>query len=901
MNAVKCLTALLIMNLAFGVRAAGKPVALVGDVGEALIVRCEITDSGKIRTEIPTDGKGLAPARWGDYAAVAIIGAAEGADLSDSAASDAARDYVKGGGTLILTGEAFARLAPNAADSARPLLDFKDFAAWKVSKLELGAGAVYCTTQSLSGVRKEFRAANKSLGEADDKGNYDLTEEGRLLRELTEGMRVAFASVKNVDRSVPTSSWGVKPLGKIGTLGEEEPVVKPPVFGKRPTYAKGLKVAGEGVGQVVVLHPRVKPWKQTGIRTDEPQIAKELAWHLKEMCPAADVTLRLFRPDDKRTEPKAEETTIFVANPEMMLEYFGIDYTKYPVGTSFLKRKGNWFLIGGEKSGRSHALTYLLEAMGCRYLWPSAAHHGKIIPREQKELFLPELDWTYTPAMKMRGVRVKRNKLTPKLIAKIEKTHPEILRYGWTVEGLDKIQAEATMDENPENRDFWKWHGVLDENTLEGKYQWGHSFTKYWGKYHETHPEFFALQPNGSRDQGPMLGKDKTDRCTMCLSNDGLAQEVAKNAIEFFNKNPQFHAYSLALNDGGPVSECMCEECRKLDPPNARTSLIRFAAPVNASVPYVRMTDRVMAFNNKVVALVHKVMPEKKFCFIAYNNYSGLPCAVRPDPALVVFDVAGDYTTSSKHPGIGNLLRWMQYGCESFWRPNLLWGFRSAAPQNYARRLFNDLETAKANNCVGTDFDCYYDRWAQFGFVYYMLASAMMNPDRLSFDDIANDYFAQAFGPAAPAMKKYYDLLEKTFNDAADDKVRREKRGFYRFQRHLDMPALDACLAEAKTAVKDDPLMTARVNFHAAGIEPARFEKKIVEAFDADDLDATEAWQMKFRDWIKNESLKDMPANNPLFFCSLYFTPCLNWLEWQKKENTKVVFDAARYNRMMGK
>ncbi|HON47064.1 MAG: hypothetical protein ACOX7Q_13780 [Kiritimatiellia bacterium] len=45
----------------------------------------------------------------------------------------------------------------------------------------------------------------------------------------------------------------------------------------------------------------------------------------------------------------------------------------------------------------------------------------------------------------------------------------------------------------------------------------------------------------------------------------------------------------------------------------------------------MRMTDRVMAFNNKVVALVHKVMPEKKFCFIAYNNYSGLPCAMRHD------------------------------------------------------------------------------------------------------------------------------------------------------------------------------------------------------------------------------------------------------------------------------
>ena len=53
-------------------------------------------------------------------------------------------------------------------------------------------------------------------------------------------------------------------------------------------------------------------------------------------------------------------------------------------------------------------------------------------------------------------------------------------------------------------RHFWPrqprdWH--LHQRHLLYSYdaQCGHAFTDWWDKYHETHPEYFALQPNGTR------------------------------------------------------------------------------------------------------------------------------------------------------------------------------------------------------------------------------------------------------------------------------------------------------------------------------------------------------------------------------------------------------------------
>ena len=907
MNKTRRILAVAAGGLTLAALGAPRPVALVGDMGEAVTLRSEITDGAKVATEAFPNGKWLAPSKWSDYAAVAIVGSGAGSfaigdDLSDESAATAARRYVEQGGTLILTGEAYGRLSTNAAASAQSLFAFGDLAPFKISKLARGEGCVFCTTQSVNQLRKDFRKAKIPLGEADDKGNYDLTPAGVQMRDYVERLRELFAGLKGVSRDVPASAWGVKPLGPAGHLQYAKPELKPVTFKKRTVYKQGLKVAGEGVGKVVISYPLYKGYAPGRTRTDEDFIAKELAWHLRKMCPTIDLELRLALPYRVETMPRADEVAIVVANEEMMSQLARVRVEQHPVGTSFIVRRGKWLFLGGERAGRSHALTYLLEHMGCRYLWPSAAHHGKIIPEGQKELYLPDIRrWIYTPAMKVRGVRVIKRKppaqIPEKMRAEYIRTHPEFLRTGWDLKALLDEVYNAAQDENPENRDFWAWHGVADAGNLEGDYSHAHAFTHYWEKYHETHPEFFALQPNGSRDQGPMLGEDRQDRCTLCLSNEGLRKEVAKNIIEEFRRTPGMHAASLGINDGGPVSECMCEACRKLDPVNAGIASVYFTSPVNASVAYVKMTDRLMDFNNAVIALVREKFPKKKFCFMAYNAFSGLPCSVRPDPALVIYDVGGNYSSSATRPAIGSLMKWMQFGCETFWRPNLLWGHRTISPQNYARRLFADVETAKANNCVGTDFDCYSDRWSTDGFVFYMLAEALMNPDQLSFDDIAEDYFEKGFGPAAPAMKKYYDILEKLFNDVAEVKTFRRSRGYYNYQRLIKFEPLDAALAEARALAKDDPLVLKRIAFFAQGLEPARFEHEIVKAFDADDLKTSELWQQKFRTWIHEESRKDMPSTNPGHYLSHYMNACLNWLEWDKKDSTKVVFDPEHYNK----
>ena len=749
------------------------------------------------------------------------------------------------------------------------------------------------------------------LGEADDKGNYVLSESARqelakYTNVVAEAMAPAYAA-----------GWGTVPLGPDKpTLNIKGGADKEPVFGKRPVYGRGMKIAGDGVKLVIVYEwTNRNTWAADRVYSTRRNLANELAWHVRRMCPAADIELREWKPGKEDTEPKTNETTVVFAEKDMARKFFGIDFDEYPIGTSFLRTKGSWFLIGGNRSGRSHALTYVLETMGCRYLWPSEHHHGKIIPAPADELYLPDFgEWTYTPALKTRRVRVDG----PKKHDSKKGPPSDFQKNGrWSynkrcVEWLGLTQNEfvgiwrkGRADEGEGNRDFWAWHGVFDGNELPGTYTWGHSFYDYWERFGKDgregeHLEYFALQPNGSRDQGKALARGGCpERATLCLSNRGLIEQVARDICEEFRKHPGYHALSLALPDAGPTRQCMCEGCRKLDPKvtySGKMSSMWFGAPFGQTIQYPSLSDRVIWFNNQVARIVLKEFHGKRLTFQGYADYSGYPSYVAPDPCFAVFAVDGDYSLGTNSP-IGKVVGWSQFGIESFWRPNVLWGVTCATPQNYARRIFSDVELAKANHCVGTDFDTYYDRWSQYGFCYYMLAMALMNPDHLTFDDIADDYFRNGFGPAAPAMKEYWDILEKFFDEASKTaKSARESRKFYNYHRHLKFEPLDAAIAKARELAAGDELILSRIDYFASALDLAKIEHRIVEAYDRDDLEANEAAVLEFYAWVRENSLKDMPSNNPDHLMQPYFIPSINWLEWGKKESTKVVFDREHYD-----
>ena len=341
----------------------------------------------------------------------------------------------------------------------------------------------------------------------------------------------------------------------------------------------------------------------------------------------------------------------------------------------------------------------------------------------------------------------------------------------------------------------------------------------------------FALQPDGTRTKARM------DRPTFCQSNAALSEETARNLVAGFKANPHYLALSACLPDGGYFSPCMCKACRRMDPPNAPLSRIQFFTPYRRYDDYVSLTDRTFDFFNRVAAGVVAEMPDKKVCVYAYSNYCMPPVKTVPHPALVILSVAGNYVNRDACDGArNNLAAWSQFGNELLWRPNALAGYRTTAIQNFSRPIFEDMELFKVNGLVGTDFDCMDDSWSTKGLVYYMLARSFLNPDHLDYDTLYADYLESGFGPAASAMRDWFDSL------AAD-------MGMPDYLAKLDLAKYEAILLRAEAAAAGRPDVLRRLKIMRTGLGYTTWKQKEVNC-PAKDKAAKLAIQKGFYDFI---------------------------------------------------
>ena len=59
----------------------------------------------------------------------------------------------------------------------------------------------------------------------------------------------------------------------------------------------------------------------------------------------------------------------------------------------------------------------------------------------------------------------------------------------------------------------------------------GHSFAQWWKKYHEKHPEYFNLLPNGKR-----MPQRSANLCTMCVSDPGVCLQRVEEWRQWWEK-----------------------------------------------------------------------------------------------------------------------------------------------------------------------------------------------------------------------------------------------------------------------------------------------------------------------------------------------------------------------------
>ena len=494
-----------------------------------------------------------------------------------------------------------------------------------------------------------------------------------------------------------------------------------------------------------------------------------------------------------------------------------IDITKIqPEGFVIKTKDRNIYIVGRDQTPDGLAADGTLN--GCyefvkRYLgvrWLMPGELGEVVPKTAS-LEPGEIDVKEEPLLWQRRIRDCHAHVEYGRIA-------EVLG-NW---GVPMSEWEKFFDADITNA-WFRQHRL--GARVELKYM--HAYIGWWDRFHETYPDIFAMQPNGSRINTNV-------REQLCVSNPQLWDLVAQEKIKELKDNPHLTAASITPNDGGENKFCCCERCRSWDPP---------APQINDNDPDSKkanrrqpLTDRYFRFNNEVARRVAKEMPDRYLGVYAYSVYRTLPIQLEHIEKNLIVGYVGfnSYLSDKKRQTDRDYwLKWSKLANQLFIRPNLFWGYMSL-PENYARKVAADIRFMADNGMRAADFDGLVGNWGLEGLNYYVVAEMLWNP-YTDANAIIDDYCRAAYGKGAPAMKVYYDQLEELTNAIAREGKYRDLRadpenlvGYYsdnvlnRFQLHLD---------KAVAAIGDsDPAAVERVKLVTDGLDYTRKVRQLVLA-----------------------------------------------------------------------
>lgn len=483
-------------------------------------------------------------------------------------------------------------------------------------------------------------------------------------------------------------------------------------------------------------------------------------------------------------------------------------------------------LDNGRYPAHARAVFRLLEELGCRYLWPGET--GKVIPK-RPTLTVPSLSIRFTPPVAQRNIRF--------VGVNSPRYEPGFALLGFSPDDYRAKVAPLQL-EQPENN-WGAWNGIGGSIGIGGGHA-GSGLNGGWEEHGKSHPEWFALQADGTRDLTAA-----NERWQVCVSNPALVEHVTNDLIARLDGKPQ-PPISLSPNDGGFCNFCLCEKCKQLDPPEGPKVKMLIFAKVGQSarteIDYVSLTDRYLHYWNSIAERVTAKVPEQQFVVDAYSYYSDPPVREKVHPSLIV-----RYVPNETDGWDG----WRTAGAKRiFWRPNNLQsGHRTGVPKPVLRSTAEKIQFFTKHGMLATDMDSIFDNWATQGLEYYVASRVSWDPSQ-SFDALLDDYCRSGFGAGADQLKQYYTLI-----DAEIVPVVVSNRSQFPRITPQTVERMRALLVDAGKATANDSESHRRVAFVRAGFEfsaisaEAHRLKDAVQMGETVDLAAAHAllerrWQM---------------------------------------------------------
>ena len=374
--------------------------------------------------------------------------------------------------------------------------------------------------------------------------------------------------------------------------------------------------------------------------------------------------------------------------------------------------------------------TFMQDYLGVRWLWP-----GEEDVPERPTIAVAPCELRYHPQLRMR--------------------HAMFFATSYYRIGLSPGKPEADW-----NR-FNRLH--LDSLHVGG----GHAFGDWWDKYHTNHPDYFALQPDGTRSGYPKPGYAK-----MCESNPELWKQWLDEVGQTVARHPTIRAFNAAENDGWNCGHCVCTNCRAWDHPDGAPRVFTWQG---LSQEYVALSDRQVTFANHLARGLKERFPGKDYyvALLAYGFSRPPPLKAVPDDNVIIVNVAHFFHEWDLpgHPGSKverqDFIAWSKLAKNHIWRPNLgNWGgWKQGGPVDLDQAARN-FRLLSETGCIGVLFDTVWFYWATQGPLYYLMAQLAWNPTA-DAKAVMNDYFQRGFGPAGDDVLEYFNLLQTVYRKMA--------------------------------------------------------------------------------------------------------------------------------------
>jgi len=330
-------------------------------------------------------------------------------------------------------------------------------------------------------------------------------------------------------------------------------------------------------------------------------------------------------------------------------------------------------------------------------------------------------------------------------------------------------------------------------------------------KYAQEHPEYYPLI-DGKR-WIPPPGSDSYWR--PCESNPDVIRLTVEFARKWFDERPNVDSFSLGMDDISHL--CGCPNCRSWDP-----------AP--DSYEKREFSDRHYKFVNTIAREVAKTHPDRYIGTLIYNIARKPPETV---PKLednvfgFITETSALWFNEETRQADHEITREWARRCKHLSRYDY-YGFASMTPRFYPHHVAEQIKFDKSLGLEGMYIEVYTFLPDTAPMIW---ATAKLQWDHtLDIDDLLSEFYAKMLGDAAPTMKAYFSLLERSYNSP------REPHGWE--HRNIRAQALaispEACdegfrLLDQASKQTTDPAVKQRLDIIRGGLQYGSY---IIYAYD---------------------------------------------------------------------